>query len=234
MLSSQYSVSSDTFRVHFPAEFVSSGVVPMPPDPAPPDDSVFRLLTEARAGSVPALGTLFERYRAYLLLIANAELAEEVRAKLGPSDVVQQTWLKVQQGFGQFQGETADIWKAWLSEVLRNTLANCEREFSTAKRDVGREVPLHGGDSGVAAGQELSATGSSPSSIVVRQERDQVLLAAVQSLPEHYCEVVRLHSLKGVPFDEIARRQGKSESAVRKLWGRALAMLAEVLGEQRP
>lgn len=200
----------------------------MPPAADLPEDAVVRLLEEARAGSLQALGELFERHRPYLLLIANAELGEEFRARLGPSDAVQLTWLKVQQHFGQFLGQTPDIWKAWLRKVLRNTLKNCEREHRAAQCDVKAEVPLHG-EAGAAPARGLAAPGPSPSSIVRKDERDRLLLDAVERLPEHYREVVRLHSLDGVPFQEIARRQGKSESAVRKLWGYAVEMLADLM-----
>lgn len=205
----------------------------MSPEQNWPKDSISSLLSEARAGSGQAVGELFERYRAYLLLIANAELAEDVRPKLGPSDAVQQSWLLVQQGFPQFQGETADAWKGWLRAILRNTLANCVRDFKAAKRDVGREVPLRGDDSSAYPANGVAAPGSSPSEVVRRQESEQLLRKAVRGLPEHYREVVRQHSLEGMTFEEIAQRWGKSEATVRKLWGRAVELLADLLENPR-
>src|SRR5262249_48688756 len=144
-------------------------------------------------------------------------------------DLVQQTWLKVQEGFPQFAGTTADGWKAWLGAILRNTLANCARDYQAALRDVRREVPLRNGGPTAGPAVDLAEPAPSPRASGSRRERDDLLREAVEGLPEHYREVVRLHNLEGVSFEEIAQRQGKSVSAVRQLWGRALEMLADLL-----
>ncbi len=59
------------------------------------------------------------------------------------------------------------------------------------------------------------------------QRRERVALVADQlaRLPAHYQEVIVLRNLEGLPFDEVARRMGKSTGAVRVLWFRALERL---------
>ena len=57
-------------------------------------DQVDECIQLAQQGCPNSLGQLYERCQRYLLLIANNELGEEFRAKLGPSDIVQETLLK--------------------------------------------------------------------------------------------------------------------------------------------
>jgi len=58
----------------------------------------------ARAGSRTALGELLESCRHYLLSVGNDELDRRLHAKVGASDVVQETFLDAQRDFEQFRG----------------------------------------------------------------------------------------------------------------------------------
>ena len=68
------------------------------------EPDVIRLLERARRGDDSALGELLELYRQYLTLLTRARIGRKVQAKIGPSDVVQETLLKAQQAFVQFRG----------------------------------------------------------------------------------------------------------------------------------
>jgi RNA polymerase sigma-70 factor (ECF subfamily) len=60
-----------------------------------------------------------------------------------------------------------------------------------------------------------------------------VLVAdALESLPEHYREVIVLRHLEELPFADVARRMGRSVDSVKHLWTRALASLQGALGER--
>src|SRR5438874_308510 len=85
-----------------------------------PDSEEDVLLAAARGGCRQALGALLERYRDYLLLLARAELAPDLRPKEGASDLVQQTFLEAQRDFAAFQGRTEEELLAWLKRLLRN------------------------------------------------------------------------------------------------------------------
>ncbi len=102
------------------------------------------LIARARDGSNGALGTLLEMYRRYLTLLARIQLGDQLRANVGPSDVVQETFLRAQRGFAEFQGECEAEIMTWLRRILARTLANQLRHYQdTAKRDVNREQNLH-------------------------------------------------------------------------------------------
>src|SRR5262245_21802963 len=102
-------------------------------------------IAAARQGCQDALGQALEACRQYLLLVANAELAPDLRGKVGASDVVQDTFLDAQRDFGGFHGCSEDELLAWLRRILLNNLATQERRYrDTTKRQLNREVPLTG------------------------------------------------------------------------------------------
>src|SRR5947209_12626109 len=83
-----------------------------------------------------------ERFRSYLLLLARMQLGARLRAKLDPSDLVQQTLLDAHRQRAQFRGSTSTEMAAWLRQMLACNLADALRGFGRAKRDVGRERSL--------------------------------------------------------------------------------------------
>src|SRR5262245_17294596 len=101
------------------------------------------LLAAARGGSREALGEALEACRAYLLHVAQRELAPALQAKGGASDLVQETFLDAQRDFHRFHGGSEEELLAWLRQVLRHKLANFTRHYrGTDKRAVAREVAL--------------------------------------------------------------------------------------------
>ena len=88
-------------------------------------------------------GGLLERYRQYLLMIANEVIGPELRAKLGASDLVQDTFLEAQRRLDGFRGRTGAELRAWLREILECRLANLRRSYlTTEKRRHVREVAI--------------------------------------------------------------------------------------------
>lgn len=83
-------------------------------------DDIRALLAAARDGRPDALGRIFEVARGHLLQLAERDLPSELRPKIGPSDLVQETAIEMQRGFDRFTGTTAEECFAWLREILRN------------------------------------------------------------------------------------------------------------------
>src|SRR6516162_4284182 len=106
-----------------------------------------QLIRAARAGSSEALGRLLEGCRAYLLLAANRDLASDLRAKGGASDLVQDTFLEAQNDFPQFQGHTHQDLLHWLCGILRHNLADFRRRYrDRAARQINQELRLNAGE----------------------------------------------------------------------------------------
>jgi RNA polymerase sigma-70 factor (ECF subfamily) len=187
-------------------------------------------IAAARAGSATALGQLFETFRRYLLLVANRALDADLQAKVGASDLVQETFLQAQKAFGGFAGRTERDLVAWLHGILVNNIADLTRHYRhTAKRQVSLEVPLNAEDSSGNGPLGLAAPAESPSWQALTREENERLQEALQRLPEHYLRVIQLRNRDGQSFAAIGVQMNRTADAARMLWLRALKQLEQEL-----
>jgi RNA polymerase sigma-70 factor, ECF subfamily len=201
------------------------------PPSSQPADPFTGWLRAARRGDAEALGRLLESCRHYLQIVASRGLAGDLQAKVGASDLVQQTFLEAQQGFARFQGHTQAELAAWLERVLLNNLTDCARHYrDTEKRQLAREVPLPSSGPGSTAEHDLPVDTATPSKAVMAQEQEDKLLRALQRLPHDYRRVVLLRHQQARSFEDIGRALDRSPEAARKLWGRAVLLLQKELG----
>ena len=175
-----------------------------------------------------------ERFRPYLVLLARLQLDVRLRAKLDPSDVVQQTLLEAYRQRQQLQGRSDAEQAAWLRQLLSNHLADAVRTLGRAKRDIARERSLEAAlyDSSARLHAWLAADQSSPSQQAIRHEEQVRLAAAMAQLPEAQREAVLRHYLQNQKLADVARQLGRSEAAVAGLLHRALNKLRQLLHEQ--
>ena len=82
-----------------------------------------RLLAGARQGDNDCLGALLELYRNYLHLLARTQIDLHLQGRASPSDVVQETFARACENFGQFRGTSERELLGWLRRILVNTLA---------------------------------------------------------------------------------------------------------------
>ncbi len=197
------------------------------------------LLAKAKSGVGDSLGNLLQLYTNYLRLLAASQIDHRLRARVAPSDVVQETFYEAQRDFDQFRGETEREFLAWLRRILVNNLARLvEEHVLAAKRDVRREISLERISAGVERStarleEVLVDQGASPSSRVQNRERAAILADLLAELPGDYNEVLLLRHVKGLPFKEVAEQMGRSQGAVRMLWLRAIGQLRSKLKRRR-
>jgi RNA polymerase sigma-70 factor, ECF subfamily len=187
-----------------------------------------RLLKDARAGSPEALGRALEAYRRYLLLLANKQLGQDLRAKGGASDLVQDTFLDAQRDFGQFRGRSAGEFRVWLRQILAHNVGVFTRRYrDTGRRAVAREVGIRGASTNGAQLFEPAGSSASPSAKVVRRESSDALWVALDRLPDDYRRAITLRYHDKLTFEEIGREMGRSPEAARKVWARAMDCLRD-------
>jgi RNA polymerase sigma-70 factor (ECF subfamily) len=193
-----------------------------------------RLLLEAKEGDTDSLGQLLETYQNYLKLLARTQLADQVRGRVSPSDVVQETMLEAHCDFPKFRGTSDGEFFAWLRRILVNNLARAvEQHVLTAKRDVRREARLQ-----INASLDRSATRleamladhrpSVESDASVQEQLVELANALSQLSPDHR-DVIVLRHLEGIPFAQVAERMNRSSGATRMLLLRAIEQLRQLI-----
>ncbi len=204
-----------------------------------PLTSAESLLREAKAGTPDCLGALLQLYGNYLKVLAAGQLDRRLSARIGPSDIVQETLLEAHRDFAAFRGTTRQEFLAWLRKILVNNLSRtAERHLHAAKRDVRREVaiPVLTEALNRSAGRleaVLADSATSPSSNFDRQENALIVADQLAELPRDYREVLTMRHLQGMSFDEIAECLNRSPGAARMLWLRAVEALRKGLRLRR-
>jgi RNA polymerase sigma-70 factor (ECF subfamily) len=192
-----------------------------------------RLIERARQEQPGALDRLLDSYRNYLRLLARTGLDVSLQGKADPSDLVQDAMLKASLRFGQFRGANDAELAGWLRQILARCLADFVRRHRSQSRRAGREQSLDRllDRSSQAMERILATDGPSPSASAERRDLGVLLSDALAALSEDHREVIVLHHLEGLGWDEVARHMGRSAGAVRMLWMRALKELRPLIDE---
>ena len=185
-------------------------------------------------GSNAALGKLLEESRNYLLLIANRQLGEGVREKLGASDFVQETFAE------------ASNLRSLRGEVIPGVAGVAGAHFGVQDRTGDTTFCWHR-KAGYAAGDFArnsfpGRVAPGPARLGIAIGRAGGKLAALQTalerLPPDYRLAIEVRSFAQRPFAELAAKLGRSAEAARRLWLRAVVRLKSELApkdhEQRP
>jgi RNA polymerase sigma-70 factor (ECF subfamily) len=198
------------------------------------ENPVSELIQRCRKGEPAAREQLFNRYRHYLWLLAQAQLGRYLRAKCDPSDLVQQTMLEAHRDFPRFAGNHEGELLAWMRQILAHNLLNETRRFATQQRNAAREVSLEQLQAGLdhssaVLGRCLAASTPPPSQAAAQREAAVRLADRLATLPEDYQTVLLLRVFEGLPAEEVAQRMNRSAGAVRMLQLRALTALRQQL-----
>jgi RNA polymerase sigma-70 factor, ECF subfamily len=185
-----------------------------------------RLIQLARTGDRQSLEQLFDSCRDYLLLIANQQLEKKLQAKIGPSDVVQESLITAHRKLDQFTGASRPELLAWLRGILINDMRMARRQYSAIKRSVNQEARF---DFESGAAPPIIDDHFTPATQASVNEQSVLLNLAIAQLDEDYQTVIRKRNWQQMSFNEIANDLGRSPDAVRKLWARAIVALEKAV-----
>jgi RNA polymerase sigma-70 factor (ECF subfamily) len=199
------------------------------------DADTEELLRRIAGGDAAAHGPLLQRHRTRLRRMIELRLDRRLRARVDPSDVVQETLAQAAGRLSEYARARPLPFFPWLRRLACERLIDLQRlHLRAQRRSVRREDPqgLPLSDESVAhlAGR-LAARGSSPSAGVRHEERRALLREALGRLPQADCEVLLLRYVEDLSVAETAAVLGLTESAVKMRHLRALRRLRELLGE---
>ncbi len=172
-----------------------------------------------------SLGDLAQRYRRYLLMVANESLSPALRAKVGASDLVQETLLHFQEKFQQFDGTSEEELLAWLRRILYFRAIQVARRYGgTQARDVRRELSLAELQLGSGTPPVVDEA-PTPCTSLLAKEQVSRLEQAIIALPGDAQRTIQLRNVDRRSFAEMGQILGCTTDAARKRWVRALAQL---------
>lgn len=195
---------------------------------------VSRLIAAARQAQPGAIDELLAIYRDYLSLVARSWIDTALKAKADPSDMVQETLIAAHANFKQFRGGTEKELIGWLRQILARNLAMLARRYRAERRQNTREVSLDALVSKSSAALEsfVAGQGTMPGDAYERRERAVVLADALAKLTPDHRDVIVLRSIEELDWMDVAERMGRSRTAVRMLWTRALKQLRTHIKDQ--
>lgn len=192
-------------------------------------DTVSLLVPKAKEGSEDARAELLAHVQGYASLMARQHLKPNLQAKVGVSDVVQQSMAKVIQGFDGFRGSSKAEFYGWMGQIIKNEVKKLQRDWHRDRRNIDREQRLASGLSEDSPGHVPTDPQRTPRSEVLAKEREELFQTAMGGLPEDYRQVIQLRSLERLSFKDVADKMGRSHDSVTKLWYRAIMKLQQQL-----
>lgn len=184
------------------------------------------LMLSFRGGNARAFEELVSRHRSAVFNFILRFTGQRARAE----DLLQETWLKVVRGAGQWQPKAR--FTTWVYTIARNLCVDCARKESYRRTDsLDAPVGKGGGEEGRALGEELPDGGASPERGAHNQRLRPLIEAALRSLPEEQREVFLLREYSGIAFKEIAEVTGVPENTVKSRMRYALEGLRKKLSE---
>jgi len=170
---------------------------------------------------------LLEQFRGYLRRLARSQIGGAYSAKLDPSDIVQETFLRACENLDQFRGTTDRERAAWLREIFVNNLADVFRALNCQKRDVTRER------SAARLAQWQEGFPAPPGKQSEENEQLIRLAWALSELPELQHVAIELHHLQGLSLAEAAKTLHRTEASIAGLVRRGMERLRELLAQHR-
>jgi RNA polymerase sigma-70 factor (ECF subfamily) len=183
------------------------------------------LLERVEAGDPAAPDLLLARHRPFLCQLVELRLDPRLRARVDPSDVVQEAQVDAFRRLGQYVRRRPMPFRLWLRKTVHERLLKIHRRHLEAgRRAIGREVPLPA-QSSIVLGQQLLYSGSTPSQHLDRSEVARRVREAVARLPQADREVLVMRNFEKLSNPEIGYLLGLDAATVSKRHGRALLRL---------
>ncbi|MBU0718554.1 MAG: sigma-70 family RNA polymerase sigma factor [Planctomycetes bacterium] len=179
------------------------------------------------AGDADALQRLVIHHDAGLRGVVTGAIDAAMRSRIDPDDILQEAYIVAFKSLGDAEFNSPEHFQNWLKRIALDRLKDAQRAQRRQKRDVAREAHEHAASTGSYPDlvHRLAGGESTPSRQIAKAEAIAAVMSSLARLTDDQREVVRLRFLQDVPVAEIAKRLGKTETAVYTLCHRGLKSL---------
>jgi RNA polymerase sigma-70 factor (ECF subfamily) len=189
-----------------------------------------RLLKRVSDGQSSALEELMAGSRRYLHRVVDLRIDPDLRPRVDPSDVVQETQLLASQRIDDFISSRPISFRLWLRGLaLEQLLILHRRHVGAKKRSLRRDLRLSDQSSMMLA-RRLFA--DRPSQALQRKELVEQVRRSVSELSEQDREIMLLRHIEELSNTEVAELLAIKESAASRRYGRAIFRLRDKLVAQ--
>ena len=187
-----------------------------------------------KSGDLEALAELFTRERERLWRVIHFRLAEPLRGRLEPEDVLQEAFLAASQRLKYYVESPATSPFIWLRMIVNQTLVDLHRQHLGAqKRDAAREVSIdrtpYVEATSVSVAIQLVGIFTSPSGAAARADTLGLVQSAIEQMDPIDREVLALRHFEELTNSEVAEALGIEQKAASIRYVRALRRLKEIL-----
>ena len=181
--------------------------------------------TKNASDSVLAFDALVAAYEKKIFNVIYRVLGDYEEA----ADLTQETFISAYKSFDRFRGE-AKVY-TWLYQIAINHCRNRlrQRGRSRALQIESLDQPREWEEEDSGSSRDIADLTHAPHAVLEEKELRQRILAAVESLPPDYREVVVLREIHGLSYNEIADATRLSLDNVKTRLSRARAMLRRKL-----
>lgn len=189
-----------------------------------------QLLQLVREGDNSARDLLLNLHRQYLRQIIDLRMAPELRRRLDPSDVVQETQMVSNRRLDDYIERRPMAFRLWLRKTAIEQLIDMyRRHVGAKKRTVRREIPISDVSS-LCLARSLFQDG--PSAHLAAEEKAECIRQAMVEIGKSDQEILFLRHAEGLSNAEAAELLSIKPSTASKRYGRALIRLHAILSKQ--
>jgi RNA polymerase sigma-70 factor (ECF subfamily) len=179
-------------------------------------------MLDVKAGDEQSFELLLRKYRIPLVNF----LYRMVHDSAGAEDLAQEVFLRVYRARKQYAPSAK--FTTWMFRIATNLALNSVRDNRNRQREVSIDQAVDVGDD-ERPPMDIPDLRPTVEQYLVARIRSEMILQAIQALPERQRAAVLLHKYQQLDYDEIARILECSESALKSLLFRAYETLRTAL-----
>jgi RNA polymerase sigma-70 factor, ECF subfamily len=166
-------------------------------------------------------------FRDWLMALARAQIPVDLRGRIDPSDIVQETLFHALRDDKRTHERSAAQTMAWLRTILRCRLIDRLPGRDRENRNVSLNALLDQASAGMS--ELLMASQFSPGSRVIRDENAMIIAKLLTHLSEAQADAIVLKHCQGWSVEQISRHLNKTPDAVGGLLRHGLKKLRELM-----